>query len=260
MRRQRVQRLARFRPQEWRTRAENIGIKFFVPRLRQVARPLVAALVLSTALIAAAPRVGAQYGGNQGFLIDPPIAEQGERVNFLGVACGANTEIVFIIRELGLIIARTVTSADGDGAFFVSNVLVPDDLPPGLYTIEARCMTTPGGPLPTTPGLTPFVGYVPDPRMPVATLLVLGKSVNQCVAATNASIKAAGQQNVTTTSIYCPTTGVGAGAGPRLAITGNRPPALWVRSGAALIMTGAFLALFGGRRRRRDRPHGGALE
>ena len=82
----------------------------------------------------------AQYGGTQGFIIDPAEGFPGDTVNLLGTGCGANTTVVFTILQNGQIIATTSANADPDGTFFVEGVVIPD-IPAGTYDIEARCGT-----------------------------------------------------------------------------------------------------------------------
>ena len=79
----------------------------------------------------------AQYGGAQGFLIDPPQGYPGDRVNLLGTGCGPRSTVTFVITETNTGWTQTTSGSDADGSFFVGGVEIPD-LPPGTYTVEAR--------------------------------------------------------------------------------------------------------------------------
>ena len=110
----------------------------------KLSRILAAALAsLAASLVFAmghAATAQAQYGGTQGFIIDPAEGYPGDTVNLLGTGCGANTTVVFTILQNGQIIATTRANADPDGTFFVEGVVIPD-IAPGTYDVEAHCGT-----------------------------------------------------------------------------------------------------------------------
>ena len=102
-------------------------------------RTLLLLVVSALALLLGLPSVAqAQYGGTQGFIIDPAQGYPGDTVNLLGTGCGANSPVTFTIVQNGQVIATTTANADPDGSFFVNGVVIPN-LPPGVYDVRADC-------------------------------------------------------------------------------------------------------------------------
>ncbi len=106
-------------------------------------------------LLAATPAAG-QYGGVSGFFVTTSPSDPGY-ADFSGLGCSGGQEVVLYIPGItptssdpvasqsvpGRIIAvgTTVSSADAllNGTFTFPNVLLPDDVEPGVYEVHARC-------------------------------------------------------------------------------------------------------------------------
>lgn len=116
--------------------------------------------LLMTALVvvlATAGVSGAQYGGNQGFIINPSQVFAGNSVSFLGTGCEPGSTVTFTIEDLTIqpdstvVVTRSAlaldlgsTNADNtsEGNFFLGNVVIPIGTPPGIYDVTAVCGDT----------------------------------------------------------------------------------------------------------------------
>lgn len=87
------------------------------------------------AVVASAGPVAAQYGGTQGFIVDPPVINSGSEIALLGTGCEGESSVVFTIEPLGITLGETTPDPNGD--FYLPNV--PIDLDPGIYPITATC-------------------------------------------------------------------------------------------------------------------------
>ncbi|MGI9602576.1 MAG: hypothetical protein ACR2QE_11870 [Acidimicrobiales bacterium] len=77
----------------------------------------------------------AQYGGTQGFVIDPPVINTGGTVSMLGTGCEGEPAVVFTIEPLGITLGETTPDTNGD--FFLPDVTLA--LQPGVYPVTATC-------------------------------------------------------------------------------------------------------------------------
>ncbi len=108
-----------------------------VPRTRIRLITGFVACVLLVLTVGSAPAL-AQYGGTQGFVIDPPVVHTGDTVSMLGTGCEGDPTVVFTIEPLGITLGETTPLDNGD--FFLPNVVL--DLAPGVYPITATCGDT----------------------------------------------------------------------------------------------------------------------
>lgn len=92
------------------------------------------ALVLAVVAVATGT-AHAQYGGTQGFVIDPPVINTGGSVSMLGTGCEDTSSVVFTIEPLGITLGETTPDTNGD--FFLPDVTL--DLAPGVYPVTATC-------------------------------------------------------------------------------------------------------------------------
>lgn len=100
---------------------------------------LIAVLV---ALFVAATPAAAQYGGNQGFLIEPPQVFPGDTVSFLGTGCPPGSTVTFTIPSLGIELGSTTADNTSEGNFFLGDVVIPESVPPGSHDVVATCGDT----------------------------------------------------------------------------------------------------------------------
>lgn len=95
------------------------------------------ALIASTGGIASA-----QYGGNQGFIINPSQTLPGGEVSFLGTGCAPGSQVTFTIANPAIDLGTTTADNTSEGNFFLGNVVIPIGTPPGVYTVTATCGDT----------------------------------------------------------------------------------------------------------------------
>ncbi|MDH3704668.1 MAG: hypothetical protein OES57_01290 [Acidimicrobiia bacterium] len=106
-------------------------------RRSPLAAPVTLALAVALAVVAivGVSPAAAQYGGTQGFVIDPPVINTGDTVSMLGTGCQDASTVVFTIEPLGITLGQTTPLANGD--FFLPDVTL--DLAPGVYPVTATC-------------------------------------------------------------------------------------------------------------------------
>lgn len=104
------------------------------PAARGLAFALSLAIAVMVGVLGATP-ARAQYGGTQGFVIDPPVINTGDTVSMLGTGCEGEAVVVFTIEPLGVTLGQTAPLPNGD--FYLPDV--PLDLSPGVYPVTATC-------------------------------------------------------------------------------------------------------------------------
>lgn len=97
-------------------------------------------LVLSAVLVVAlAGTAHAQYvPGEPGIIVNPDTVEVGGTIEVTGSGCPRDTEVQIFVGDV-LVATTTTAPDDGTGSFDVTDIVLPDSIGPGEYTVHAMC-------------------------------------------------------------------------------------------------------------------------
>jgi LPXTG-motif cell wall-anchored protein len=80
----------------------------------------------------------AQYvPGEPGIIVDPGTVEVGGSIEVQGTGCPRDATVTIYVGDV--LVATTTASDDGTGSFDVKDIVLPDSIGPGNYTVHAFC-------------------------------------------------------------------------------------------------------------------------
>jgi LPXTG-motif cell wall-anchored protein len=78
--------------------------------------------------------------GEPGIIVNPGTVEVGGTIEVQGSGCPRDTTVTIYVGDV--LVATTSTAPDdGTGSFDVKDIVLPDSLGPGEYTVHAKCGT-----------------------------------------------------------------------------------------------------------------------